>query len=181
MDLSEIINSNSSGRIIFAAVDPAFHKHTETGGINFFPDDESLRLWRLGKNNVIYLNKLADPKCKKCNGTGNLGKRIVNNISTKKVKSLLSENLEERNLPGEALKLISVSEEFLPTMRLLINAARAELREDNRQEIVDKYSKIIKEDFELKEVVYCKCFTNNLYKQQQEILSRQKFSINQAF
>jgi hypothetical protein len=48
---------------------------TFADGVWIFPNETMLRSFMLGRENVIWLQTLVEPKCKKCHGKGDLGIR----------------------------------------------------------------------------------------------------------
>lgn len=171
------IKPGQQNKIIFAAVDKRYDKHTIDGGIDFFPNDEQLRTFRLGKTNVVYLNELPEKNCKHCYGTGEVGKRIVS-PNEKVLKEVLQLNWDNKDLAKEIIEGIGYPYDLVEPLELLLKMAREELTKDNHEELAEIYAKMIKKDFEFKEVIWCQCFIQNLQKAVDEAVRNQKFAIN---
>lgn len=173
--------NNYENKIIFAAVDEKYKAVTNDNGIMFFPNIDSLRKFRFGRKDVISLNEVADPDCKKCLGTGKRGKDYF-----KKMDELL-------NIYGVLTQYISTSPEIIPDkiievmqlppnlkrpLDMLIQLALKELSDDNHKEVSQKYAKIIKKDFNVPRIIWCDCFLKNLQKKIEDTMRQLKFSIN---
>jgi hypothetical protein len=76
INLEHILKDVSNKDIIFAAVDNIHPRQMIDNGIYFFPDDYTLRQFRFGRKNVIYLNEVANKNCKHCYGTGKIGVKV---------------------------------------------------------------------------------------------------------
>ena len=181
-DIIQNINSIEKEGIIFAAVDSSYNTPTTAGGILFFPDETSLRKYRLGKKGIIWLDELPEKNCKDCYGTGKSGHILVGPpIPTEKIEDLIKSLIdsEPEKLPGELVKLFGLADNFIKPFDVLINtAAIKELTPDNIDIVSTKYARIIKKDLTFKRIVWCNCFLKNLEKAIETVSRDIKFSVN---
>jgi len=164
-DLSKIISENKSNILYVVSNSPDCITYKFENGIHFFPSDESCQNFIKGKKNCVWLNKLPNPKCQKCYGTGKAGEQVkVIPIPIASITKIFMENLDSTpdSIPDKILQLFHLPDMFRETLQRLVNFAVTEVTNHNLEQISDKYSKIVKEDFTLKEVVWCSCFTKKL-------------------
>lgn len=191
MDNSDFINQltrQNDKRVIFALVDPAFKNITEQNGITYFPDVDSLRVFRFGKKNVISLQELPDPKCKKCYGTGKCGtvtKQV--NILVEEIAQLIESRIknDSDSIPQKLIDVMRLSPNLIKPLTLLVNVIVADIEKvkDEKVNIHDKiilpYARMIKRDCTITSIVWCnKCFIPNLKKAQDEVRLNIKFGVN---
>lgn len=182
-NLEQILRDGANKEIIFVAVEDHHRQHVVEEGIHFFSDELSLRAFKLGKDNVIWLDKIADSNCDKCYGTGKTGRLIVNGgVSVHQIETILTNNLVKypQNIPRLIATLMKLPDDLLEPLNMLIKIAVKNLTDtfDNVNEITSEYAQIIKEDFTIKKVLWCKCFEKNLQKELELVRRNIKFSIN---
>jgi hypothetical protein len=184
ISLEQILNDVANKDIIFAAVDPIHRKQLIEGRIHFFPNDFTVKQFRFGRKNVIYLNEVADKNCKHCHGTGKTGVRInrIGEGTYRQIRTLIETNLGKSNdidLPKAInAALFDKDMDFIEPLKYLFDVAEKELTDNNAPEIAERFAKIIKNDFVIKEVIWCECFTKNLQKEVERVRREIKFSIN---
>jgi hypothetical protein len=195
--LNPLLGNNPSFKdeaIIFAAVDPSYKTYTKEGYIHFFPNEHSLKMFRLGRirKNVVYLNEIADKDCKNCYGAGRGGVRRVPLCKTKgeiaKEITLFLKELEKENIQGlmenfltNMCTALRFPDSFKKPLRILMNVAKKEFHENELnkpEETADKFAKIISSDFQPVQVVFCKCFAENLASEVKKIKQLTQFSMN---
>ena len=176
------INKDLDGRIIFAVVTQDVNKPMQHEGIWYFPDEQSLRLYRLSHKNVIWLQECVDPKCKTCNGTGKIGKRIVQiNQTTKELADFLKLQLEKSNeeIAIEIIKFLKLPINFKKPLEMLSAYFTNQLSDDNQDRISELFGKMIKQDFVHSEQLFCgDCFLPHYNKKLEETRRNIKFGIN---
>jgi hypothetical protein len=185
ISLEHILNDVANKDIIFAAVDNNIHpRQIIDNGIYFFPDDYKARQFRFGRKNVIYLNEVADKDCKHCDGTGKTGVEIsrVSEGTYRQIRNLIESDLGKSSaidLP-KAINAVLFEKDmdFIEPLKYLLDVAEKELTDNNASEIAERFAKIIKNDFVIKEVLWCECFVKNLQKEVERVRREIKFSIN---
>src|SRR3990172_2763102 len=148
-NLSALINlqDESDRRIIFAVVDERVDKATGINGIWFFPTEESLRKWRLGRKDVIWLQELNDPNCKECNGTGKIG--VItrqSEVALEDIEHILRTNLEDSPdlIPGKIVEKLKLSPNLKKPLDFLVSLAIEDLSDSNLDLVARSYAKQIK-------------------------------------
>ena len=184
ISLEHILNDVANKDIIFAAVDPIHRKQLIEGRIHFFPDDFTVKQFRFGRKNVIYLNEVANKNCKYCYGTGKTGVKVnrIGEGTYRQIKSLIESNLgkpHDIDLPKAInAALFDKDLDFIEPLKYLLDVAEKQLTDNNASEIAERFAKIIKNDFVIKEVIWCECFVKNLQKEIERVRREIMFSIN---
>lgn len=192
VDLKTLItlNDDIDKKILFCIVNPEMcnpiNKPTMVNGILYFPSEQYFRQWRLnrGSKGIIWMQELVDKNCKKCYGKGNTG-TITKQMETpvEEIKNKLYSHLDTdpEVLPQEIVKLMKLPPQMINSLSLLINIATKELTDDgdHNMRVADKYAKIIKHDYVIKETLWCdECFRPNYQDALERARREVKFSIN---
>ncbi len=182
-NLESILHDVANKEIIFAAVEDYRRGHIVEDGIHFFPNELELRKFKFGKNNVIWLNKVADSNCKKCYGTGKTGTLLkqIDYKTYKEIQNILSIHLGKGdcNIAELINSLIKGNGiDYLEPLIILVDMAEKEIQGFNSFAIATKYAQMIKKDMVVGVVLWCECFTANLRKEVDRVRRNIKFSIN---
>jgi hypothetical protein len=179
-DLLIDINDEIDKQIVFAAIGD-YDKPTKVQGVWYFPDEEQLRLYRLKNKNVIWLQELADPKCKKCYGKGSTGVKVVPVKQTiEELAQLIEQYIDDEpvKLRDELIKLLSLPPHFKNSLDTLISIIQSEISNTNIKVISWKYAKIIKNDFSQKQIQWCRCYLKKYNEEVNRVRRQIKFGIN---
>ena len=170
--------------IEFCLVDPQFAQISRVGDITYFPDETSLRVYRLEHKNVIWLQELLDPNCKVCYGRGQTGNRTYqSDVPNEEIKLKIYELIDTKPelLPNEIVKLMKLAPNLEKPLVELVKVIQEEISDDGEENmrVAEKYAKLIKKDFVIKEIQYCpKCFLPRYNKRVTEIRRNIKFGVN---
>jgi len=178
-EYSSLIPSNHNNNLVFAVVDPGADVKYYENGITYFPSEESLRIERLSNKGIVWLEGLAKPNCKKCNGTGKTGNLVVK-FPVDKIEKILRDNIEKtpEKIPVEIIRLINLPESLIEPLTLLVEIARDDLQPDNLEAVIVRYAKIMQEDYKMKDVQWCKCFLENYQETVKEVIRNIKYGVN---
>jgi hypothetical protein len=184
-NISSLITGNAFGsKIIFAAVNEEVNSPVFANGVWLFPDELSLREFRLQNKSTIWLDECIDKKCRHCNGTGKLGVKIT---PLNKTKAQIVEFLllafdpvpTTESLVSGLIEWLSLPINFQNPLRMLTDNMLQQLNKDDKELVAKLFANILREDFVKKEQVFCnKCFAPNLNKKLQEVRRNIKFLIN---
>ena len=175
----KLLQLNPDQGIVFAAVDSGADMKYYEDGITYYPTEEALRTDRLGNKNIIWLEELADKKCKKCNGTGTLGTMVMD-FAAEIFEDILRRNLEKtpEKIPTEIIGLTNSPETYRDVIMLLVDIARDDLQPDNLNAVCVMYAKELRKDFKQKKVQWCKCYLDNFRKQVNDTIRNIKYGVN---
>lgn len=176
------LQSEVDKKIIFALVNEDEDFAVERNGITYFPTEQDLREFRLGKKNVIWLQELVNKNCKLCHGTGKEGNKTIPVSKTiEEISKVLAEGLREDDfeLPQKVTSFLMLPANLVEAVDALVQVMYSQRTDNNIELLAKKYAKIIKADFTIKQPVFChKCFLPN-YKKELELVRRNvRFSIN---
>jgi hypothetical protein len=178
-----MVNPNDP-TIEFCLVDDQFAQVSRIGNITYFPDETTLRVYRLEHKNVIWLQELLDPNCKKCYGRGQTGKRIYkSDVPDEQIKLKIHELIDTQPelLPNEIVKLMKLAPNLEKPLVELVKVIQGEISDDaeKNMKVAAKYAKMIKKDFVITEIQYCtKCFLPRYNEKVAEIRRNVKFETN---
>lgn len=169
-------------KIKFCFVIPDIPDYQLIDGLHVYPSADDVRKFRLGRKDVVWLQELNYRNCKVCNGTGIIGESTYqSNYPNNKLQDLIVKKLEKSSideLAVEIVKAIGHAPNMVHSMKLLLDMALDEVTNDNLDLVAKKYVKKIKNDFILKDLVYCsKCFIPNFIKKVNEVLTNIHFSV----
>lgn len=177
----ENLFAEASGVLFCTLDDKMKERSLNYGGIIYFRSETDLREWRLSNKNSIWLNKVAQPNCKHCHGTGKLGTSYKElEASVMDIAKLINEHIDTtpEKLPSEMVKMLNISPEFEENLDMLFGIAQKQLTDKNKWDISEKFAGIIKQDFRMPNIHWCKCFTHNLKEQIKVIKRNIRFFVN---
>jgi len=159
--------------IKLVAVDKHVDSPTTINQVTYYPDEVSLRKDRLSDPSMIWLDELADKKCKKCYGTGIIGYMVWQGAS--EFKKYLLENLEGKDL--KALSEIISNGYGVPiSVELLTEIAKLP-KGGPRETAVNDLTKALSERITKRNPVWCRCFIANYNNKVIEIKRLQQFGV----